>query len=63
LYYLSLIIYGITALGIGRSTDLNKGCGEGLQSISVYVVLFLRSWLIYNADFFKYLNVDLAENK
>jgi len=39
------------ALGIGPSTDLNKGCSEELQAISVYVVLFLHSCLIYNADF------------
>jgi hypothetical protein len=31
------------ALGISRSTDLNEGCSEELQSISIYVVLFLRS--------------------
>ena len=39
------------ALGIDPNTNLNKGCSEELQSISIYVVLLLHSWLIYNADF------------
>ena len=39
------------ALGIGSNTELNKGCIEDLQSISVDVFLFLHLWLIYNADF------------
>jgi hypothetical protein len=41
------------ALGIVPNTVLNKGCSEELQVISVEVVLFLHTWLIYNADFIK----------
>jgi len=42
LYYLSVVVYGLMALGIGSNTELNKGCIEDLQSISVDVFLFLH---------------------